>query len=315
MPRVTIVHRTTYRYGRPIRFGDHRPMVRPRDSHDLRLVSATLAAAPPARLRWKHGVFGTSIAIASFADESEILEFVSTIEVEHYPAAPLDVASLIEPYAETHPFAYAAEEADDLAPYLRRHDSDPNRTVDLWAKSFRRAEGPTRTADLLVAITRAIRADFAYEAREEEGTRPAPETLAKRRGACRDFALLMMEACRSLGLAARFVSGYLYDDRLIGSENPMVGGGATHAWCEVYLPGAGWVEFDPTNGLLAGRNLIRVAVTRTPEQAAPISGTFFGEAADFRGLEVAVDVTVAALPGEIVQPISATGKGGQSAPA
>ncbi|MCS6853195.1 MAG: transglutaminase family protein [Elioraea sp.] len=315
MPRVTILHRTTDRYGRPIRFGDHRPMVRPRDSHDLRLISATLAAAAPARLRWKDGVFGTSIAIASFAEESEILGFVSTIEVGHYPAAPLDVASLIEPYAETHPFAYAAEETDDLAPDLRRHDSDPNRTVDLWAKSFRRAEGPTRTADLLVAITRAIRADFRL--RGTGGGRNAARSGDARetQGACRDFALLMMEACRSLGLAARFVSGYLYDDRPIGSENPMVGGGATHAWCEVYLPGAGWVEFEPTNGLLAGRNLIRVAVTRTPEQAAPISGTFFGEAADFRGLEVAVDVTVAALPGEIVQPISATGKGGQSAPA
>lgn len=315
MPRVTIVHRTTYRYARPVRFGDHRLMLRPRDSHDLRLVSATLTTTPPARLRWKHGVFGNSIAIASFDDESDVLEFVSTIALEHYPAAPLDVASLIEPYAETHPFAYAAEEADDLAPYLRRHDSDPERTVDLWAKSFLNTEGPTRTAELLAAITRAIKADFAYEAREEEGTRPAPETLARRSGACRDFALLMMEACRSLGIAARFVSGYLYDDRLIGSENPMVGGGATHAWCDVYVPGAGWVEFDPTNGLLAGRNLIRVAVTRTPEQAAPVSGSFIGGAGDFQGLAVSVDVTVAALPGEVVSAAAERADSDQAAPA
>ena len=300
MPLLTVTHRTTYRYARPVRFGDHRLMLRPRDSHDLRLLSATLVTTPPARLRWKHGVFGNSIAIASFDDASDLLEFISTIELEHYPAEPMDVASLIEPYAETHPFAYAAEDADDLAPYLRRHDADPERVVDIWAKSFIKSEGQTRTEDLLIAITRAIKADFTYEAREEEGTRASTETLARRSGACRDFALLMMEACRSLGIAARFVSGYLYDDRLIGSENPMVGGGATHAWCEVYVPGAGWVEFDPTNGLMVGRNLIRVAVTRTPEQAVPISGSFIGGADDVLGLDVSVDVIVSALPGDWV---------------
>lgn len=141
-------------------------------------------------------------------------------------------------------------------------------------------------------MTRAIKADFACESREEEGTRPAPVTLAKRAGAGRDFAQLMMEACRSLGIAARTVTSDLFDESLIGSETRMVGGGATHAWCEVYVPGAGWVEFDPTNGLIAGRNLIRVAVARTPEQAVPIGGSYLGEAEDDVGMSAGVEAAV-----------------------
>jgi transglutaminase-like putative cysteine protease len=113
--------------------------------------------------------------------------------------------------------------------------------------------------------------------------------------------VLLMEAVRSLGFAARFVSGYLYDEALVDSANPVVGGGFTHAWCSVYLPGAGWVEFDPTNGLIAGRNLIRVCVARTPEQAVPISGGFIGRRGDFIGMNVNVEVAV----GEPEPPVEA----------
>lgn len=294
MPTVSITHRTTYRYAEPVSFGEHRLMTRPRDSHDLRLVEATLAITPTAALRWKHDVFGNSVAIAAFAEPAATLEVVSRIRLAHFPADPPDVATLIEPYAETHPFAYPAEEAEDLAPVLRRHDPDPERLVDTWAKRFVQTAGPTRTADLLVAITRAIQAEFRYEARAAEGTQAAPETLRRGSGACRDFALLMMEACRSLGLAARFVSGYLYDADMVDAATSVVGGGATHAWCDVYVPGAGWVEFDPTNGLIAGRNLIRVAVARTPEQAVPIAGSWTGTPESFLGLDVDVEVAVEA---------------------
>ncbi|WP_439577831.1 transglutaminase family protein [Elioraea sp.] len=292
MPTVSITHSALYRYAAAVTFGDHRLMTRPRDSHDLRLIEATLAITPAASLRWKHDVFGNSVAIASFAAPSDTLEIVSRMTLGHFPADPPDVAALIEPYAETHPFAYPAEEAEDLAPALRRHDPDPDRLVDTWAKRFLSAAGPTRTADLLIAITRAIQAEFRYEAREAEGTRSAPETLRTGCGACRDFALLMMEACRSLGLAARFVSGYLYDAEMVDAATPVVGGGATHAWCDVYVPGAGWVEFDPTNGLVAGRNLIRVAVARTPEQAVPVAGSWTGPTNGFLGMTVSVDVAV-----------------------
>jgi transglutaminase-like putative cysteine protease len=159
-----------------------------------------------------------------------------------------------------------------------------------------------QTMDLLANITQAIKADFTYEGREQEGTNTPAETLASRRGACRDFAVLMMAAVRSLGFAARFVSGYLYDET---AADATVGGGATHAWCAVYLPGAGWVEFDPTNGLLAGRNLIRVCTARTPEQAVPIAGGFIGGGTDFTGMTVNVEVTVGGPPPAAAAPAPA----------
>jgi transglutaminase-like putative cysteine protease len=292
MPRVAITHRTAYRYAETVTFGDHRLMTRPRDSHDLRLIEATLAFSPHATLRWKHDVFGNSVAFAQFAAPAAELSIESRIVLDHFPPAPADLAAMVEPFAETIPFAYPPEEVADLGRTAERHFPDPDRAVDAWAKRFLATDGQTRTARLLEAMTHAIKADFAYEGREEEGTRPPTETLAKGSGACRDFALLMMEACRSLGLAARFVSGYLYDAALAQAEVPMVGGGATHAWCDVYVPGAGWVEFDPTNGLIGGRNLIRVAVARQPAQAIPIAGSFTGGTDAFLGLTVDVSVAV-----------------------
>lgn len=292
MPRVGITHRTVYRYAAPVTFDDHRLMTRPRDSHDLRLIEATLAFSPAATLRWKHDVFGNSVAVASFADAADTLSIESRILLDHFPPEPADFAAMVEPYAETIPFAYSPEEVPDLGRTAERHYPDPERQVDAWAKRFLSPDRPTRTAALLAGMAHVIRSEFRYETRYEEGTRPPTETLARGAGACRDFALLMMEACRSLGLAARFVSGYLYDAALAESDTPVVGGGATHAWCDVYLPGAGWVEFDPTNGLVGGRNLIRVAVARDPSQAVPISGSFVGRPGDFLGLSVGVTVSV-----------------------
>lgn len=292
MPRVAITHSTVYNYVSPVTFGDHRLMTRPRDSHDLRLIDATLTVDPAATLRWKHDVFGNSVAFASFQGTANRLTIVSRIVLDHFPPAPADLAAMVEPFAETIPFAYPPEEVPDLGRTAERHFPDPDRIVDAWAKKFLATDGQTRTSSLLVAMTNAIKADFRYEARDEEGTRSPTETLQKGSGACRDFALLMMEACRALGLAARFVSGYLYDAALADSDTPVIGGGATHAWCDVYVPGAGWVEFDPTNGLIGGRNLIRVAVARQPSQAIPISGSFSGQPDDFMGMNVEVTVEV-----------------------
>lgn len=293
MPRVRIVHATEYRYARPVRFTRHRLMLRPHDSHDLRLLEATLTLAPNARMRWAHDVFGNSVCLLAFGDATaDTLRIVSTLDLEHYPAAPGDARATLDPAAETYPFSYAAEEEPDLARLRERHHPDPDRRVDAWAHRFLQQGPATRTMDLLTAMTRAVKAEFRYEPREAEGTNPPTVTLETGSGTCRDFALLMMEAARALGLAARFVSGYLYDERLVDSADPVVGGGATHAWCSVYLPGAGWVEFDPTNGLVAGRNLIRVSVARTPEQAVPVAGGFVGGANDFIGMTVDVRVAV-----------------------
>ena len=298
MPNIRIVHTTQYRYSRPVKFTTHRLMLRPRDSHDLILADAVLGITPPAAVaRWAHDVFGNSIGYLDFGEaRADTLRIVSTLELRHFPPGAGLPETTIDPTAETYPVIYAAEELPDLESSLHRYHLDPSGVIDTWAKGFLPQTGKIRTLDLLGNITRAIQSDFKYEGREAEGTKSPIETWQSREGACRDFALLMMEAVRALGFAARFVSGYLYDADLEqkppGEDDRMVGGGATHAWCSVYLPGAGWVEFDPTNGLIAGRNLIRVCSARTPEQAVPVSGSFIGRATDFIGLDVDVAVTV-----------------------
>jgi transglutaminase-like putative cysteine protease len=295
MPSVHIVHSTHYRYFEPVRLTTHRLMVRPRDSHDLRVRGATLTLTPPAAAtRWAHDVFGNSVCYVDWDRDvgSDTLQIVSTLDVEHFPASPELPRETIDPLAETYPFSYAPEEFPDLARQLERHYLDPGRQVDAWARQFLRKGAPTRTMDLLVAMTQAIRSDFTYAARDAEGTNSPLATLETKSGACRDLALLLMEAARSLGFAARFVSGYLYDETFGDGAQAQVGGGATHAWCGIYLPGAGWVDFDPTNGLVAGRNLIRVCTARTPEQAVPIGGGFVGAQGAFAGMTVSVEATV-----------------------
>jgi transglutaminase-like putative cysteine protease len=292
MPLVHVVHTTEYRYSRPVRLTRHRLMLRPRDSHDLRLIDATLAVTPPTtRMRWAHDVQANSVLYVDFDEtETEMLRIVSELELQHYPTGtdllPLETA------AHVFPFSYAVEEVPDLSRLTERHYPDPERKVDAWARKFLNPTGATKTMDLLVAMTKAIKADFKYQGRDAEGTNPPTVTLASGTGACRDFALLMMEAARALGFAARFISGYLYDERLIDCTDPVVGGGATHAWVAIYLPGTGWVEFDPTNGLVAGRNLIRVSIARTPEQAVPVGGGYIGTRDCFAGLTVDVQVKV-----------------------
>jgi transglutaminase-like putative cysteine protease len=287
MQLLSVRHITTYRYRRPVAFGDHRMMLRPRDSYDQRLVDTRLDIAPePAELRWVHDVFGNCVAIARFAAAATELRVDSTIQLDHSPTNALDFR--IEDYARGYPFSYAADEMPDLLRSIERQYLDPGRFVDRWARIFLRDQGPTDTRELLAAMTHAINARFTYIRREEGGTQDPVETLRLGSGSCRDFALLMMEAVRSLGLAARFVSGYLY----VGAqEGRRVGGGSTHAWLEVYLPGAGWVEYDPTNGIIGNRDLIRVAVVRDPRQAVPLSGTWSGDPADLIGMDVEVSVT------------------------
>lgn len=189
------------------------------------------------------------------------------------------------------PFSYSTAEMPNLGRAIERAYPDPEHKVDDWARQFLSELAAADTFELLQAMNSGIKQQFQYAARDEMGTQDPVKTLERSSGSCRDFALLMMEAGRSLGFAARFVSGYLYDENLVGARGGLVGGGATHAWTQIYLPGACWVEFDPTNALVGGRNLIRVAVARDPAQAVPLSGTFTGVPADFLGMEVAVEVT------------------------
>jgi transglutaminase-like putative cysteine protease len=283
-------HRTTYVYKKPVEFGEHRLMCRPRDSHDLRLLDTTLTIDPPASaLRWIHDVFGNSIAIATFNQPAQRLVFESGFRAEHFPAEPW--ALEVEHYAKQFPFNYAAEDAMDLAHTRDRHYEDPEHKIDGWAKAVLEKTEGGDTLAVLSAMTGEIKQQFKYAARDAAGVQSPLETLQLGSGSCRDFAIFMMEAARSLGLAARFVSGYLYDEKLIGAGGGLLGSGATHAWAQVFLPGAGWIEFDPTNALVGGRNLIRVAVARDASQAAPLVGSYSGTPEDFTSMSVEVKVT------------------------
>lgn len=293
MPRLLVTHRTEYSYRRPVGLLRHRLLVRPQDSHDLRLHDATLAVEPPpSAVIWAHDVFGNSICLLDWPDDlrTETLRIVSQLDLTHYPSGIAVPSATLDPMAENFPFSYAAGEIPDVSRLTERQYPDPTGQVDSWARRFVAGEGPIATLAVLADMTQAVRAEFTYQAREAEGTQLPAETLRLGRGTCRDFALLMMEAARSLGLAARFVTGYLYDTAATEQQ----GSGATHAWCAIYLPGAGWVEYYPTNGLLAGANLIRVGVSRAPEQASPIAGGFMGDPNDPLGMIVSVDVMLAA---------------------
>jgi transglutaminase-like putative cysteine protease len=290
MPLLTIHHKTEYRYAHPVAFGEHRIMLRPRDGHDLRVVSNALDISPePMSLRWIHDVFGNSVAIATFDERAETLTFVNTATVEHNPAR--EFALTPDDPAYFYPFAYNDEEFPDLVQFITPQYGDPNGELLGWALKFLDAEGPTPTFNILSAMTFGIRKQFTYRKRHEHGTQHPLDTLQTRSGTCRDYALFMIEALRRLGIAARFVSGYIFipGDRAHG----YVGGGSTHAWVQVYLPSAGWIEFDPTNGIVGTRDLVRVAVARDPRQAIPLHGTYLGSADAYVGMEVSIKLVSA----------------------
>lgn len=286
MPLLTIRHATVYRYQQPVSLGEHRIMMRPREAFDQRLLSARLVIDPePSEVRWLHDVFGNSVAIAAFDKRAANLVVTSETTLEHAPLAQQQVD--VEAYARLFPFTYSAEDMPDLLRSIERQHLDPGRIVDNWARAFVSNDGSTGTIALLTQIATSIKRDFTYVPRHEKGTQTPTETIKKRQGTCRDFAVLMIEAVRALGFAARFVSGYVYNP---SRSEGVVGGGNTHAWVRIFLPGSGWVEFDPTNGIIGNRGLIRVAVARDPYQALPLSGTWFGRPASFLGMDVTVDV-------------------------
>jgi transglutaminase-like putative cysteine protease len=285
MPIFSVDHVTTYTYAAPVRLGEHRMMLRPRDSNDQRLHATSLAIDPaPHRLRWIHDVFDNCVAIADFKGITKELRVVNKITLEHTPFEGAEF--LLEDRARYYPFAYDGEEMPDLARSIERHFPDPSGELDRWVRRFLHVGRPTETAELLMTLNYAIKEGLSYQRRVLRGTQSPLQTLALRRGSCRDFATLMMEAARALGFAARFVSGYLYvPDRDNGEH--YLGGGSTHAWLQIYLPGSGWVEFDPTNGIVGNRDLIRVAVAREAQQAIPVHGCYCGEPT-----EDAMEVTV-----------------------
>jgi transglutaminase-like putative cysteine protease len=285
MTIYSVRHITTYRYRQSVAFGEHRMMLSPRADHDQRLIDLNLDIDPqPSEVRWSRDVFGNRVAIARFTGNAAKLRFESVMRIEH--SLSEFVADDIEERARAFPFIYPEEELPHLAHFIERQSADADGKLGQWAHSFVRADGTTRTYDLLVDMTQGIHERFKYTTRHEKGVQDPLGTLESGSGSCRDMAMLMIEAARSLGLAARFVSGYLYVKKQARAR-----GGNTHAWAQVYLPGCGWVDFDPSSGAVGNRGLVRVAVAREPRQVIPLHGVWFGSPGDDLGMKVEVRVS------------------------
>jgi transglutaminase-like putative cysteine protease len=283
MQRYRILHRTYYTFSGDVQLGPHVLRLRPREDHEVRIESATLVITPSATLRWHRDVEDNSVAIATFEAPASQLVIESDVIIQQFNAAPLDF--LVDAQAVDYPFAYSAEDQPVLFPYmdgLRRGSTDP---VVAWVDSIWRPGEPIQTYALLQRLCVSIHQRVSYRMREEPGVQDAAETLALGTGSCRDSAALFIEAARCLGLAARFVSGYLQ------AEPSAFNYGATHAWAEVYLPGAGWKGFDPSIGQMAGTQHIPVAVARLPESVPPVAGSYLG----VPGAGLSVGVWVSAL--------------------
>ncbi len=285
---LRILHRTEYTYDRQVRLNPHLLMLRPRDGHDLWVDDAFLRVSPQASLRWYFDTFGNSVAEATFTQKSDSLVIESELLLRRYVT---DLRGRRQgAHVCPYPFAYSLEDTRDLLPYLGLENEADGESLDRWL-SEHFTDRPARAFDLLRNLSDMINRTMSYSSREAMGTQTAAQTIDHGVGTCRDFAFLFMEATRRFGFAARFVTGYLNDSGSgADSSNGPIGGGATHAWADVFIPGEGWIEFDPTNRIIAGRALIRVATTRTPAQASPISGSFAGKGALCLGLHVSVDV-------------------------
>lgn len=269
MQRFKIVHNTYYNFSGQVTLGPHELRLRPRVDHEMRIESSKLTLRPPAAtLHWHRDVESNSVGIATFDTPANQLAIESELIIEQYNESPLDF--LVAPDAVNYPFEYSADDAVVLAPYLKPSKSRAAGPLNDWIAGVWKPGDAIQTYGLLERLNRRIHETMKYQRREEPGVQTPAQTLAGGTGSCRDFATLLMETARQLGLASRFVSGYLHVPPSISIE------GATHAWMEVYLPGAGWKGFDPTIGEMAGEEHFAVAVARSPEAVPPVAGSFTG---------------------------------------
>jgi transglutaminase-like putative cysteine protease len=284
--KLKIHHKPTYRFNQSVRLWPHRLMLRPRESRDLRLVSHEITATPDATVAWALDVFGNAVATASFQAMSDtlVIDSVAEVELDSVAWPVFDIAAS----AIAYPFRYSDAEWIDLGALAALQYPDPRGQLRQWAQAFVRGN-PTDTLSLLKDLSAGVSQSILYQSREDEGTQSPTQTLDRGWGSCRDFAVLFAEAARTLGFGARIVSGYLYnpDQSSVGSS----GGGSTHAWVEVYVPGAGWISFDPTNRSVGSFNLVPVAVARDIWQAMPVTGSFVGMTNAFSGMSVEVAVS------------------------
>jgi len=267
MQRFRIFHVTDYQYSAGVRLGAHKILVRPRDGHDIRIEQSKLAITPNAVVSWHRDELDNSVALATFEEtETGRLTITSEVIVAHYLSARQYLP--VQDHARSFPFEYTATELNSLGNYLNTtYQSERLRT---WLTE--KTAGVTDTVELLKLLCNTIHASFIYEQRHEEGVHSPDSILEGGKGSCRDYAWLFVVAARYLGIAARFVSGYFH------TEGTALADGSTHAWAEVYLPGAGWTGFDPTSSKMTAENHVPVSVALFPEDVPPVSGQFTGPA-------------------------------------
>ena len=268
MQRYKILHRTYYNFSGLVQLQPHTLRLRPREGHELRIESSSLDITPPAILRWHRDAEDNSVATATFDTPTRQLVIESEAIIQQFNEAPLDF--LVADYAIHYPFAYTPEDRVLLAPYLNGTPPAANDPLTQWVTNVWRPGEAIQTYALLQRLCTRIHQTLTYQLREEPGVQSAAETLSCGSGSCRDSANLFMQAARRLGLASRFVSGYVH------APPSNTNFGATHAWAEVFLPGAGWKGFDPSTGEIVGSDHIAVAVARLPESVPPVSGAFVG---------------------------------------
>lgn len=268
MQRYKIIHRTYYNYSAIVILGTHHLLLRPRESHELRIESFSLKSTPTAKIFWHRDVEDNSVAVATFETPTQQLLIESEVIIQHYNESPLNF--IVSDYAINYPFKYLANDNFILSSYMVLPNEETITLLNNWIYNVYKYNEKIQTYTLLQKLTTYIFKNFTYKVREEAGVQTAKQTLSYASGSCRDFAFLFMEAVKCLGLATRFVSGYLYAPLM----SHMVG--STHAWAEVYIPGGGWIGFDPTTGNIVGTDHISVAVSRLPDNVPPIAGSFVG---------------------------------------
>jgi transglutaminase-like putative cysteine protease len=284
MRRLKISHLTEYRFPAPVTLQPHRLLLRPREGPEVHIETSSLTISPAHTVKWHRDALDNAAAVVEFLEDAAFLAITSEVIIQHYGEAPLDF--LVEGYAVDYPFHYVPQERGDLLPYLQPVYPGDETAIRDWLGQLGLEQPAMQTYALLDRLCRTIAGGFAYTVREEPGVQPPSATLACGRGSCRDFAALFMEACRYLGLACRFVSGYAHAP---ATEHWSA---TTHAWAEVYLPGPGWKGFDPTGGEVTGSRHIPVAVGRHPEAVPPVAGSFVGPPG---APALIVDVRVVAL--------------------
>ena len=268
MERLQIRHSTEYHFQSLVSFNTHRLLLRPREGHDVRIESSRLEISPRHSIRWHRDAFGNCLALVNLHQAANQLKIVSHVIIQHYEDSPIDFSS--EDCVLDSPFVYDDSVRMDLQNFQTPIFTEDQPTVMRWLYDLGFLHQSFHAETLNSRLNQAIHGQFRYEAREEAGVQSPATTLYRGVGSCRDYATLFIEACRSLGLASRFVSGYLH------APATEAGHASTHAWAEVYLPGLGWQGFDPTVGEVTHNRHIAVAVARNPESVPPVSGSFIG---------------------------------------